>query len=465
MLCNNHGLLRDNASIILVAQRLLDPTIAVLLLIVLADIYNVTLYPPHLALSIIVFGLIISLFKEFGLYHPYRALSPALLGTRLLLGWGIAIAVLLFLGYLTETSALFSRSLLLTWSCCVPLILFGIHLTAWKLLRRLRAIGRNTRTAVIAGVNEVSHNLVSQIVQSPELGINVKGFFDNYSSIHSHELPILGTLNQLPHYIREHHVDVVYITCTDGNDAAVTTLISELQDTTASVYFVPNLLMSHLTHGRPYELNGVPLIAIWEVPFTEIQYILKRTIDILLATFAIVVLSPIMVLIAIAVKLSSPGPILFRQRRYGLNGHEITVYKFRSMTVLEDGDTIIQASRNDSRVTAVGKLLRKTSLDELPQFVNVLQGRMSIVGPRPHAVSHNEIYRKVIDGYMLRHKVKPGITGWAQVNGYRGETDTLDKMQQRVKYDLDYLKNWSLGLDLQIIFKTPFVLIGGNNAY
>ncbi|HEY9847420.1 MAG TPA: exopolysaccharide biosynthesis polyprenyl glycosylphosphotransferase, partial [Candidatus Caenarcaniphilales bacterium] len=174
---------------------------------------------------------------------------------------------------------------------------------------------------------------------------------------------------------------------------------------------------------------------------------------------------PLMILIALGVKVSSPGPILFKQRRYGLNGQEILVYKFRSMTVMEDGETVLQAKRNDFRITKFGAFLRRTSLDELPQFINVLQGRMSIVGPRPHAVAHNEQYRKLISGYMLRHKVKPGITGCAQVHGFRGETDTLDKMQKRVEYDLQYLKNWSLGLDLQIIFKTALVFFHNRNAY
>jgi putative colanic acid biosynthesis UDP-glucose lipid carrier transferase len=168
---------------------------------------------------------------------------------------------------------------------------------------------------------------------------------------------------------------------------------------------------------------------------------------------------------ALAVRVSSPGPIIFRQRRYGLYGEEIIVYKFRSMTVAEDGDKVVQARRGDQRVTKVGGFLRRTSLDELPQFINVLQGRMSIVGPRPHAVAHNEQYRKLIKGYMLRHKVKPGITGWAQVNGLRGETATLDRMEARIQYDLDYLRNWSVWLDLWIILRTVKVVLTRENAF
>ena len=179
----------------------------------------------------------------------------------------------------------------------------------------------------------------------------------------------------------------------------------------------------------------------------------------------LILLLPLLLLLAVGVKRSSPGPVLFRQRRYGLDGEEIMIYKFRSMTVCEDGGKIDQATRFDKRITPLGAFLRRTSLDELPQFINVLQGRMSVVGPRPHAVAHNEMYRKLISGYMIRHKVKPGITGWAQVNGLRGETENLEKMQARVDYDLDYLRHWSIDMDIKIIFKTVFLVLKDRNAY
>ena len=216
---------------------------------------------------------------------------------------------------------------------------------------------------------------------------------------------------------------------------------------------------------RSATVCGVPVISVCETPFTGSNGLLKRLSDIVLALVILTLISPLLLLIAIAVKLDSPGPVIFKQRRYGMNGEEILVYKFRSMTVCEDGGTIQQARKNDSRITRLGAFLRKTSLDELPQFINVLQGHMSIVGPRPHAVAHNEMYRSLIRGYMLRHKVKPGITGWAQVNGFRGETDTLDKMQSRIDYDLDYLRHWSLRLDLKIILKTILTVFKDQAAY
>jgi putative colanic acid biosysnthesis UDP-glucose lipid carrier transferase len=222
---------------------------------------------------------------------------------------------------------------------------------------------------------------------------------------------------------------------------------------------VPDIFLFDLIQARIDHVGGLPVLAVCETPFYGVNGIVKRISDIVLASLILVLIAPLLAAIAIAVKATSPGPAIFRQRRYGLNGQEVVVYKFRSMTVAEDGAVVRQATKNDSRVTPLGAFLRRTSLDELPQFINVLQGRMSIVGPRPHAVAHNEMYRKLIKSYMIRHKVRPGITGWAQVNGLRGETETVEKMRARVSYDLDYLRNWSLALDLRIIFKTIFVVL------
>jgi putative colanic acid biosynthesis UDP-glucose lipid carrier transferase len=209
----------------------------------------------------------------------------------------------------------------------------------------------------------------------------------------------------------------------------------------------------------------VPVVGVCDTPFSGVNGILKRASDVALSSLILLAAAPLMLALALLVRASSPGPVIFRQRRYGLDGEEIVVYKFRTMTVTEDGDSIVQCAPGDRRLTRIGALMRRASLDELPQFLNVLQGRMSIVGPRPHAVSHNEMYRKLIKGYMQRHKVKPGLTGWAQVNGLRGETDTLDKMKARIDHDLDYLRNWSLRLDLFILAKTVWVVLKGQNAH
>jgi putative colanic acid biosynthesis UDP-glucose lipid carrier transferase len=465
-----YNLLKGNASAISFLQRWLDPAIAVLWLLVLMNYQEESFRIPYRVLSIVSFLLIFLVFGATGLYHSYRANPPKAIAARILLGWGLVVAILLFLGYITKTSEDFSRAILLSWVGLVPISLYSIHFAVWKLLRRFRLAGRNSRSAVIVGISKVSQYLGRQLAKTPELGIQLHGFFDD--KIPSAPRPLQGTkllgkLKELPHYVRDRHIDIVYLTGATDDEYQIRVLIESLRDTTACVYFVPNILTAdlNLMQARYYEINGIPVIPLWEVPFSEIQYFLKRTVDIIIASIALLLLSPLMLAIAMAVKLDSPGSVLFKQRRYGFNGQEIVVYKFRSMRVAEDGDKVTQAQQNDIRVTRVGALLRRTSLDELPQFINVLQGRMSIVGPRPHAVAHNEQYRKVISGYMLRHKVKPGITGWAQVNGLRGETDTIDKMKKRIEYDLEYMKKWSLALDFQIIFRTFLICFRGTNAY
>ena len=276
---------------------------------------------------------------------------------------------------------------------------------------------------------------------------------------------LVGKLGELANYAKENHIDLIYLSLPMATQPRILNILDELRDTTASIYFVPDMFVTDLIQGQMGNVCNMPVVSVCETPFTGTNALFKRGSDIVLSLLIIGLISPLLLAIAVAVKFTSPGPVIFKQRRYGLDGEEIIVYKFRSMTVCEDGPHIPQARKNDNRITPLGAFLRKTSLDELPQFFNVLQGRMSIVGPRPHAVAHNEQYRKLIKGYMVRHKVKPGITGWAQVNGLRGETETLDKMQARIDYDLDYLRNWSLGLDLKIILMTIGVVFKDQYAY
>jgi putative colanic acid biosynthesis UDP-glucose lipid carrier transferase len=245
----------------------------------------------------------------------------------------------------------------------------------------------------------------------------------------------------------------------------VVALLDDLKDTTCSIYYLPDIVVFDLIQSRTLDILGVPAVAMCETPFYGYRGVMKRLTDVVLGSLVLVGLSPLMVLIAIVVRVTSPGPVIFKQRRYGLDGREIMVYKFRTMTVAEDGAEIRQASKNDHRTTPIGRALRRYSLDELPQLINVLQGQMSLVGPRPHAVAHNEQYRKLIKGYMIRHKVLPGITGLAQINGCRGETTSLEAMEARIRFDLDYLRNWSPLLDLRILFVTALRLLRDEKAY
>ncbi|WP_241627780.1 undecaprenyl-phosphate glucose phosphotransferase, partial [Rosenbergiella epipactidis] len=257
----------------------------------------------------------------------------------------------------------------------------------------------------------------------------------------------------------------VYLVLNTTDFEQINWFVDKLSDTTCSVYYVPDVSTYNILHSRFEEINGIPVLSIFDTPLSGLNRVVKRLEDILLSSIILLLISPLLILLAFLVKISSPGPIIFKQNRYGIDGKPICIWKFRTMHFSPTDSQIKQAIKNDPRVTKIGAFLRKSSLDELPQFINVLTGSMSIVGPRPHAISHNEEYRLLIDGYMLRHKVKPGITGLAQVNGWRGETETLDKMEKRIEFDLIYIRHWSLLLDIKIIFRTIFNGFFGKNAY
>lgn len=471
-MAHHNGVLRRNASLITLLQRVLDPFIIVGLLQLCMGIWHVKSTTAYGMLAIGVFLLSIPALKWVGLYRPYRVQTFWDLVIKIYLSWFVLLGILLFFGFFFKVSIVFSRVALTAWALITPLSIILTHTLIWKALERFREAGWNQRYAVIAGINPVSHHLAEKIQSAPGLGITIQGFFAaniNQSNLAKTEgfndLTILGSLKELPTYVREHNIDIVYLSFPMTRGKKLHFLLQKLQDSTACVYYVPDILTFNLMHARTYELGGIPLISVWEIPFSDLQSLSKRAIDIIVSALLLFLLSPAMLLISMAIAFTSSGPILFKQRRYGLNGQQIIVYKFRSMTVQENGDDVQAVHKNDHRVTSVGAFLRRTSLDEIPQFINVLQGRMSVVGPRPHAVSHNETYRKLISGYMLRHKVKPGITGWAQVNGFRGETDTLDKMEKRIEFDLAYLRDWSLWLDLKIMLKTARVFLGDSNAY
>jgi putative colanic acid biosynthesis UDP-glucose lipid carrier transferase len=264
--------------------------------------------------------------------------------------------------------------------------------------------------------------------------------------------------------VKKHEVDVVFVALPIRHLSRVTSLVDALRDTTASIYYVPDICVFDLIQSQSASIAGIPVISMCETPFHGNRAVAKRIMDVAFASLMLLTLAPVMLLIGLAVRLTSPGPVIFKQRIYGLNGEQILIHKFRTMTLADDSGSVRQASKNDARLTLIGGFLRRYSLDELPQLINVLQGTMSLVGPRPHAVAHNELYRQLIKGYMVRHKVLPGITGWAQVNGMRGETRTLEQMEARVRYDLEYLRRWSLKLDLEILLKTITRVFNDSNA-
>ncbi|WP_263261187.1 undecaprenyl-phosphate glucose phosphotransferase [Pseudomonas sp. RIT-PI-S] len=349
-------------------------------------------------------------------------------------------------------------------------VLGGYRLVIRSALHALRKRGFNTRNVAIVGTGRVGERLALSMARAPWMGLRLFGFYDDQPqqmdlSGLGRRVTVRGGLDQLVEHARAGRIDKVYITLPMVQEPVICELVKALSDTTSSVYFIPDVFMFDLLHARSESINGLASISLIDSPMEGSSSLIKRLEDIVAASLILAVIAAPMLLIAAAIKLSSRGPVLFRQLRYGLDGRPIKVWKFRSMTVQENGHDVRQASRDDARVTPLGKVLRRTSLDELPQFFNVLMGDMSIVGPRPHAVAHNEQYRRLVSCYMLRHKVKPGITGWAQVNGWRGETNTLDKMQKRVEYDLDYIERWSVWLDLKIILLTLFKGFVNKNAY
>jgi putative colanic acid biosynthesis UDP-glucose lipid carrier transferase len=448
-------------------QRVLDP------LLIMGTLYGSTVLfgEPFtgysLVLMILAFFISSAVYQHIDPYRTWRSGRALAYSRDVIAGWSITALILFFLGSVSGLSYHYEARVVLAWFCATPFILLGSHLAVRK-MGSDPAEASEVRSVLIVGANDVGIKFARTIDRYPNLFMQVQGFFDDRTSErHPDELrhPVLGKMCDVAPYVRENNVKMIFISQPISAQPRIRKLLDDLQDTTASVYFLPDIYVFDLMQARFDNVGGMPVIAICETPFTGFNSLVKRASDIVLALVIQVLLLPVMLAIAIAVKLSSPGPIIFRQRRYGLYGEQIYVYKFRSMTVTEDGAKVVQAKKGDQRITKVGAFLRKSSLDELPQFINVLQGRMSIVGPRPHAVAHNEQYRKLIKGYMLRHKAKPGITGWAQVNGFRGETETLDKMEARIRYDLDYLRSWSLWLDLWIIVKTVKVVLARQNAH
>ena len=409
------------------------------------------------------------------LVQPPREVSSQITSPRVsavvdvIFRWLLILAVLLGIGYVTKSPLqAYPRSVFLMWAAATPVALVIATLAMQEVMRRFLLNAFDSRSAIIAGYNSSSLELARRLKSNPGMRLEVAGFFDDRSSDRLGMEPdakLIGNLTDLGAYVKLHRTDVIFLALPIRHLKRVMDLLDDLRDTTASIYFVPDIFVFDLIQARSGDIHGIPVVAMCETPFYGYRGVAKRLTDIGLSVLILMMLLPLLAVVAVMVKLSSPGPIIFKQRRYGLDGREIAVYKFRSMRVTEDGAHVRQASRVDSRITPIGSLLRRTSLDELPQLINVLQGRMSLVGPRPHAVAHNEEYRKLIKGYMVRHKVLPGITGLAQVNGCRGETAELKDMEARVNFDLDYLRHWSPMLDIKIILLTVVKVFRDDKAY
>ncbi len=453
-----------------VVQRVLDAA-----WIVVAHYIACRLYPQDWSLinsaasasAIVMFQVMA---EAHGLYRSWRGIPLQREVVTTLAAWLFSLPVLLFLAFITKRSAEYSRFITVVWFLGTPTGLVIWRMAMRSLLYEIRKRSGVTRGVAIAGATEIALNLAKTISEEPYSGMRVVGFYDDRNEDRRRPVPeeyggVVGDLNQLVEDARSGRFEVVYISLPLRAESRINSLVRRLGDTTVTAYVVADFFVFDLLHARWTSVGDIPAVSILDTPFHGLGGWVKRLEDIVVGSLILMLIAVPMIIVAIGVKVTSKGPVFFRQTRYGLNGREIRVLKFRSMTVMEDGKEVKQATKNDPRITPFGAMLRRTSLDELPQFLQVLTGEMSIVGPRPHAVAHNELYRSKIQGYMLRHKVKPGITGWAQVNGWRGETDTQEKMQKRVDHDLEYIRHWNLLLDLRIIWLTVFGSKTRNNAY
>jgi putative colanic acid biosynthesis UDP-glucose lipid carrier transferase len=447
-------------------RALLLPTIAVLDLVACAWIRGQSFTGHYFLLATLGF-LLTSLIldhAEIDSISNVRLWAPELMD--LILSWLLVALLSYGLIEFAGLSRMIGYPVLRAWIVSTPFLMWSAQSAVRSAV--CRGLTRKApQRAVIVGATSIGKRLEARLSNTPVLRTQVIGYFEDRSAerLPAGCGPILGKLSDLREFLLEHDVSVVYVTLPVGNQKRIADLVESLGETTASVYFVPDLSVFNLIQARIDALHGIPLIAVRESPFYAGRLVAKRLEDLVLASLALLILSPVFLFAAIGVKLSSPGPILFRQLRYGMDGRHIFIYKFRSMHVVEDGaESYTQVTRGDTRVTKFGALLRRTSIDELPQLLNVLEGSMSIVGPRPHVAAVNEQYRRLIPEYMIRHKVRPGITGWAQVNGCRGGDD-LDSMMRRIACDLDYLRFWSMGLDLKIIARTALLVVRDREAY
>jgi putative colanic acid biosynthesis UDP-glucose lipid carrier transferase len=452
---------------VFVVKSLLNPVVSVLTLLASLVSWNEAIGGPYLLIGVLAFIGTADFLDSVEGGGRTSLLRQIRILIDIALRWAVIFGFIWILVSLSGLADRFNNEVIYSWALATPLVLWVCQLVAQPILNLgLRQIP--SRKAVVVGLTEMGMQLEDKVRADPLLHTEVLGYFEDRNP---NRLPpervsrVLGTSAELPAFVLRKGINVVYITLPMSRDRRVMTLLDSLRDSTVSIYFVPDLFIFNLIQARLDHLSGIPVVAVRESPFYGVRGFAKRLCDVAIAGAVTVLISPLLLAIAAGVRMSSPGPVLFKQKRYGLDGKQIIVYKFRSMTVTEDGEsTYTQVTRGDRRVTPLGAFLRRSSLDELPQLFNVLEGTMSIVGPRPHAVMVNEQYRRLIPSYMVRHKVKPGITGWAQVNGYRGGDD-LASMEKRIEFDLQYLRHWSLRLDFMILAKTATLVLTDRRAY
>jgi len=462
-------LLSNSSALSALANRVTDVLLVVLSGVVAYYLrfgFDATFSLSYAVLLLLTTLIAIVMFPMLGVYQSWRARGLSAPAGRVVLAWASVLLVVLVLLVLTKQGATFSRLWLGQWFSLAAILLIFSRIAAFSLLRLMRKRGLNRRRAVVVGGGPLARDLIRRAREETWAGFDVTAVFDAGGSDRALPDEPLRPLETLFDYVSAHDIDEVWIAVPLEQTRRLRDVLESLRFSTANVRFVPDLFGLFLINHGVSQILDMPMFDLTASPMTGVNRLVKGLEDRLLSMLILIVISPLLLALAIGVKLGSPGPVFFRQKRLGWDGKTFEIYKFRSMQVhAESAGQVVQAKRDDPRLTRIGAWMRRTSLDELPQFINVLQGRMSIVGPRPHAIAHNEAYKDQVGGYMLRHKVKPGITGWAQINGWRGETDTLEKMQRRVEHDLYYIEHWSLWFDLKIIVMTLFKGFVNKNAY
>tara|TARA_R110000772_G_scaffold60993_9_gene137490 strand:- start:1317 stop:2726 length:1410 start_codon:yes stop_codon:yes gene_type:complete len=462
------GIIQSNQSSFSTLYRLVD-------MVIITLVYFLVLLYQGLPISsselLLLFVSIISYMlcaEAVDLYRSWRTAPNTMMIKWAMIAWGVSSLATTTYAFIFPDSIIASNFVILAWLVMCAPTLVGWRVAFREILFRHRKKGHNTRKAIVIGATQSGYSLATQIMENDQLGIIFKGMYDDRAPAripHEIQHQVMGNVQDAIALAKESQIDYIYIAMPMSAEKRIMQILNMCSDTTATVYIIPNFFMYNLLNARWQSVGSIQTLSVFDTPFQGAGDVTKRLEDIVVSSLILTMIAIPMLFIALAVKLTSKGPVIFKQNRYGLDGKKIKVYKFRSMTVQDNGDSVQQATKNDVRITPLGAFLRKTSLDELPQFINVLQGRMSVVGPRPHAVAHNEEYRKLIEGYMLRHKVRPGITGWAQINGFRGETETINKMIKRVEYDLDYIHRWSVWMDIRIILATVTRGFINKNAY
>jgi Undecaprenyl-phosphate glucose phosphotransferase len=427
----------------------------------------------YLAAVVIAATANMAIFQALNLYQMPAFGAFVRSFTRIVFAWTAVMAGMMALAFFIKVGADFSRVWIATWYASAAVALFGERLALSLMAKRWNREGRLYRRAVIIGGGPEAEQLIKALESSADTDIRIVGIFDDRGPDRVSPLvagyPKLGNIDELVEFARNSRLDLLIVSLPVTAEQRLLQLLKKLW-----VLPVDIRLSAHTNklrfRPRTYSYIGnVPFIDISDKPIADWDYVKKWLFDKLVATAALIALAPLMALIALAIKLDSKGPMLFRQKRLGFNNEQIDVYKFRTMfTDATDAEASKLVTKDDPRVTRVGRFLRKTSLDELPQFFNVVKGDLSLVGPRPHALkakAADKLYADAVDGYFARHRVKPGVTGWAQINGWRGETDTQEKILRRVEHDLYYIENWSVTFDLYILLMTPFALLKGDNAY